>query len=252
MSAAPAVFLSPHLDDAVLSCGARIAALATAGRQVRVVTLFAADEPERPPSPLAADLRRWWNLPAGGIARARRAEDAAACAALGALAEPWDLPEAPYRLAADGSVLYPTLATLYGEVAPSDRALEDEIARRLVALGEVELLAPLGVGGHVDHLLARRAAERLGRDLAYYEEFPYVEWKWLALGRALGRRSRWSAEVLAVPDELFERKVAAILAYRSQVPAMFRGEARLRKQLRRQLRRAGGERVWRRAGGAAA
>lgn len=52
-------------------------------------------------------------------------------------------------------------------------------------------------------------------------------------------------------DELFERKVAAILAYRSQVPAMFRGEARLRKQLRRQLRRAGGERIWRRARSAA-
>ncbi|MFN7941652.1 MAG: PIG-L family deacetylase [Thermoanaerobaculia bacterium] len=251
MNAAPVVFLSPHLDDAVLSCGARIGALGDAGRAVKVVTLFAADEPERPLSPLAADLRRWWNLPAGGIARARRAEDAEACAALGALAEPWDLPEAPNRLAADGTVLYPTLAALYGEVAAPDRALEEEIARRLAELGQVEILAPLGVGGHVDHLLARRAAERLGRDLAYYEEFPYVEWKWLALGRALGRPREWRSDALAVSDELFERKVAAILAYRSQVPAMFRGEARLRKQLRRQLRRAGGERIWRRARSAA-
>jgi hypothetical protein len=64
--------------------------------------------------------------------------------------------------------------------------------------------------------------------------------------RALGRASGWTADVAAVDPEAFERQVRSILAYASQVPAMFRTEARLRKQLRRRHRRAGGERVWRR------
>ncbi|KAB2956573.1 MAG: PIG-L family deacetylase, partial [Thermoanaerobaculia bacterium] len=50
--------LSPHLDDAVLSCGGRIADEVARGRDVLVVTVFTADEPAEPPSRLAADLRR--------------------------------------------------------------------------------------------------------------------------------------------------------------------------------------------------
>lgn len=244
-----ALFLSPHLDDAVLSCGGRIAATVAAGGRVAVATFFTADEPETPPSALAADLRRWWRLPAGEVMRSRRAEDAAAVASLGAEPLHLDLPEAPYRLGSSGAPLYATLASLYGEVAAADQATAVAAATaRIRELPQARLVAaPLGVGGHVDHRVVRRAAEASGRALAYYEEFPYTEWKWFALRRALGGRAGWSAEVLALSPAQFESRVRAILAYGSQVPAMFRGEARLRKQLRRQLRRAGGERLWRRA-----
>lgn len=247
-----ALYLSPHLDDAVLSCGGRIAAAVGAGGRVAVATFFTADEPETPPSALAADLRRWWRLPAGEVMKARRAEDLAALAALGAEPLHLDLPEAPYRLDAAGAPFYATLPSLYGEIAAGDGATTvAAAAARIRALPEARLVAvPLGVGGHVDHLVVRRAAEASGRELAYYEEFPYTEWKWFAVRRALGSRAGWREEVLPLPPALFESRVRAILAYGSQVPAMFRGEARLRKQLRRQLRRAGGERLWRRAEGA--
>ncbi len=243
------VYLSPHLDDAVLSCGARIAYEVAAGHCPLVVTVFTADEPETPPSPLAADLRRWWNLPVGEVMLRRRAEDAEATRRLGADRALLDLPEAPYRLSADGAPYYATLDSLFGAPAPADEeAIVAALDRRIRELPpHRRVVAPLGVGGHVDHLLVRRAAETVaaGR-LLYYEEFPYVEWKRLALRRALGRPGDWVPEVLPVPPELLEQKVAAILAYESQVPAMFRGEARLRKQLRRHQRRAGGERLWRR------
>jgi LmbE family N-acetylglucosaminyl deacetylase len=249
VSAEPAALLvvSPHLDDAVLSCGARLAAVGARGERAIVATLFTADEPEVPPSPLAADLRRWWRLPAGAVMAERRREDGAALARLRSELVHLDLPEAPYRLGPAGDPYYTTLDALFASPDPGDAvALAARLDAALAGLPAARLtLAPLGVGGHVDHRLARAAVERSGRTLAYYEEFPYVEWKWLALRRALGRPRDWRSEVLPVSPELFAAKADAIEAYASQVPAMFRSAARLRKQMRRHARRAGGERIWR-------
>jgi LmbE family N-acetylglucosaminyl deacetylase len=242
------LYLSPHLDDAVLSCGGRIADEVARGERVLVVTLFTADEPAEPPSRLAADLRRWWRLPAGEVMAVRRREDEEALRRLGAGVLHLGLPEAPYRLSSAGVPFYAELGQLFGAPAADDaRAVGAVLAERLRALPEAgRRVAPLAVGGHVDHRLVRAAAEADGAPVRLYEEFPYAEWKWLALRRALGDPRAWRAEALALTTALFEARVRAILAYESQVPAMFRSEARLRKQLRRHLRRAGGERLWQR------
>ena len=242
------VVLSPHLDDGVLSCGARLAATAAAGGRGRVVTVFAGDEPAQPAGKLATELRALWHLPPGQVVASRRAEDREACRRLGVEAEAWLLPEALYRTRADGAPLYPTLGALFGEVAPDDAPTVDEVAARIAALPPVRLLlAPLGVGGHVDHRTVRRAAEASGRQVAFYEEFPYSEWKWFAVERALGGRSGWASESLPVDPELAERRLDAMRAYASQIPVLFRSEARLARHLRRAARRAGGERIWRRS-----
>lgn len=241
------VVLSPHLDDGVLSCGSRLAAATAAGGRARVVTVFAGDDPATPRNPLASELREVWALAPGEVVAARREEDREACRRLGAEAEHWPYREALYR-PDDGPPLYPTLEALYGESAAGDEALLGEVAVAIAALPPARLLlAPLAVGGHVDHRIVRRAAERSGREVVFYEDFPYVEWKWRALARALGARRDWDADVLPLDAGLLERRAAAIEAYASQVPALFRTPARLRKQLRRAARRAGGERIWRRS-----
>lgn len=251
---ADVVYLSPHLDDAVLSCGGRIGRESREGLRVVVWTLFTADEPDPPPSPFAATLRRWWDLPAGEVMARRRDEDLAACARLGARAVHAGGTEAPYRRDAAGRVLYASLAALFGPLDEAEADLERALAERLTRLSGIRVCAPLGVGGHVDHQLVRRAVERAGLDAAYYEEFPYVEWKWGALRRALGRRRDWEAETTRLTAREVQERIEAIACYRSQVPAMFRTEARLGKQVRRAVRHAGGERLWRRRspqGGAA-
>ena len=244
-----AVYLSPHLDDAALSCGGRIAGEVARGERILVATCFTADEPAEPPSALAADLRRWWSLPAGEVMARRRAEDREACARLGVEPLHLDLAEAPYRLGAEASPHYAALAALFGEPDAADAAaLGPRLERTLRELPpHRRLLAPLAVGGHVDHRLVRAAVERVAPQSAFYEEFPYSEWKWFAVRRALGSPRDWTPETAPSTPAAFERQVHAILAYASQVPAMFRTEARLRKQLRRHHRRTNGERIWRRA-----
>lgn len=240
--------LSPHLDDVVLSCGGTVAAAARRGERVMVATLFAGKDPPEPGNELALELARQWRLPPGGVIAARRLEDEAALARLGATALHADFPEALYRLAADGRPACPTRASLFRPPGESEAGLLADLVARLKELPPSRrTLAPLGVGGHLDHRLLRAAAERaFGAALEYYEEFPYVVWKWLALRRARGSRRGWEPEVISLDDASRAAKREAILAYGSQIAVLFGDDRGLDRLLERHERRAGGERFWRR------
>lgn len=242
-----AVYLSPHLDDAVLSCGGHIHDLAAAGKSVLVVTVAAADEPAEP-SPLAGMLHRAWRLDqegTGGASARRRAEDRRACEILGADALHWSFPEAIYRTdAATGEPRYRKLDELFGSLPPGDRPSVFEVAERLAGLPRHrELYVPLGVGGHVDHRIVRRAAEqRFGSSLIYYEEYPYARRRREV--RKVIRGTGWRGRTLSVSPAGLEAKVRAVAAYRSQVKPLFGGRLRLRYRVRSHVKRRGGERVW--------
>lgn len=242
-----AVYLSPHLDDVVLSCGGRIHDLRAAGKSVLVVTVGCGEPPGEPP-PLAAKLHRAWGMegaPSATVVAHRRAEDLAACAVLGADALHWDLPEAVYRLhPATGEPFYRTLADLFAPLSPADRPSVLRVAERLADLpAHRELHVPLAVGGHVDHYVTRRAAEqRFGSNLVYYEELPYGRRRRDV--RRLTRTVGWRGEAVPVSAEGLKAKVRAVGEYRSQIRALFGGPRRMRWQVRRDMRRLGGERVW--------
>ena len=241
------LYLSPHLDDAVFSCGGQIFAQAEAGRRVAVLTVAGGDPPPGDPSPLVRDLHRRWGL-ADGAVEARREEDRAACRLLGAECEQWPVPDALYCRDPDtGLPLYPSLAALFRGLHPRDCVLIAELADRLRALPRAARVhAPLAAGRHVDHLLVRGAAEAaFGADLAYYEDFPYSRNRWV-LRKALGFGRRWRSEVVALGAEALAAKCRAIACYRSQLPTAFADLEDLRRQVGRAAARAGGERLWRR------
>jgi LmbE family N-acetylglucosaminyl deacetylase len=75
------VVVSPHLDDGVLSLGAAMAMSARAGARVELLTVFACD-PESEAEAGGWDGRAGFRTE-GDAARARREEDARACAILG-------------------------------------------------------------------------------------------------------------------------------------------------------------------------
>lgn len=250
------LYLSPHLDDAALSCGGHISQTTHAGHAVEILTLFAGDEPgpEAPPvSPLVSRIFELWGLEAGEVMATRRREDFAAGATLGAEIAHWELQEAIHRRhPTRGEALYPTLEKLFGPIASEEEAIVAALAARIVIhareSGATFIVAPLGVGGHVDHRIVRAAAERaLGDALYYYEEFPYVVWKLWALRRAGIYGRRWERRSLPLRAEDLAARVAAIACYASQVTPLFRHPDRIDLLVRRHARRAGGERLWRRA-----
>ena len=169
------LYLSPHLDDAVLSCGGLIASQVAAGEAVVVLTACAGDPPPGPLSDFAQELTLRWGK---GLAAspARRAEDRVACGRLGASVIQLEVPDAIYRRQADGTGLYSSEEAICGPLHPADKPLIGTLAARIAETCPegARLYSPLGVGNHVDHRLTRLAAERVRSGLWYYPDFPYV------------------------------------------------------------------------------
>jgi LmbE family N-acetylglucosaminyl deacetylase len=231
------VFLSPHLDDAALSCGGLICSQALSGTSVLVVSIFAGSPALSSLSPLAAELHgRWGNTtnPVG----ARRQEDRKAMRLLGADCLHLGHLDAIYRAEGE-SFLYVIDEELFASPRPSEAGLLAEIVSELRSLyvGEyATLFAPLAVGNHVDHQLVRHAALALeipSRSVVFYEDYPYVE-RPGDLTKALDTVSpaTWKADVQSLSEECLQTKIKAIAAYRSQLGTLFSGEERMALRVR--------------------
>ncbi|MCU1692505.1 MAG: LmbE family protein [Frankiales bacterium] len=156
------VAVSPHLDDAAFSVGGVLARLADAGHDVAVVTCLTATVPDPQGFALACQTDKGLG-PEVDYMAVRRAEDVAAMARLGVRHVHLPLPEAPHRG-------YDSPAALFAGIRPDD----DLDLSVLSGLDADVLLAPQGLGGHVDHLQVVRAVAALGRPTAWWRDAPYV------------------------------------------------------------------------------
>ncbi len=158
------LILSPHADDAVLSCGG----LLVQHSDALVVTAFSGDAPE-PRGPTLARLAQ---------PSRRRSEDARAMERLGCEHQQLGLPDAIDRRDEVGKLIYATLPELFGAVLPTDAARCGEIQTAVQSMvGDRILLCPVGVGAHVDHQLCAHVGRRLaaeGHSVWFYEDAPYV------------------------------------------------------------------------------
>jgi LmbE family N-acetylglucosaminyl deacetylase len=171
----------------------------------------------------------------GDLMALRRLEDEryAAFAEVGMV---WlDLPDAVYRGYEDDDALL-------GEPRADDPPPVDLLRREIARLEPQRVYLPLGVGGHVDHRLARDAGTALLHDarrwvmpgpdyvgqIAYYEDFPYAWWdeftriEDLPGGGLPGLPEGVSvaAEFADITDVL-ERKIRGIALYESQIDRLF-------------------------------
>jgi LmbE family N-acetylglucosaminyl deacetylase len=231
------VFLSPHFDDVALSCGGIVAMAAAAGERALVVTVCAALPSPEARSRLIDKVHRARGF-ADGVAyiSARREEDRAAAAILGAGVEWGSSLDAIYRRPAD----YNRSATLLGPPVSGDPLFHETamlIADLRRRFPRATFYAPLGVGGHIDHRLVSAAARKSLGDVWFYEEFPH--------GDVLGPHTpRGKSEVVDVGIHV-DQRVAAVLCYRSQIHPLFGGEAAARAAVIAHVESTGGERIWR-------
>ncbi len=242
------IYLSPHLDDAALSCGGQIFAQTTAGQSVLVVTVMAGDVPDGELSDFAAELHARWEL-GSEVTAVRRAEDAAACAVLGADFAHWDVPDCVYRRsAATGQPLYPTWPDVIGAVHLDEAILIERLTENIIGLPDYgRLIAPLGVGRHADHQVTRLAAEQAaGGKLIYYEDYPYVAEAGALTAVIPDSDPHWQLTVIPLQEEDLAAKVEAIAAFVSQMSTFFEGHNDLVAQINAYAQQVGGERLWHR------
>ena len=166
-----AIAVSPHLDDAVFSCGGTLARLVAAGWDVTICTAFTLSMPDPTGFALACQLDK--GLPPNADYMAlRRAEDAEACRRLGV--RPLWLPfaEAPHRGYDDARALFGPVGTADRVVAPLARALQAALLPRPDLV-----LAPQAIGGHVDHVQlvqALHCALPRNTSVLWWTDFPYM------------------------------------------------------------------------------
>ncbi len=210
------IYLSPHLDDAVLSCGGLIPRQAAAGESVLVVTVCAGDPGPEPFTPFAQMLHTVWGSPASPVGD-RRSEDRVACGRLDASVLHLEVPDAIYRHGPAGGALYTSEETLLGPLALQETGLVQQVAERLESTCPrgASIYSPLAIGGHVDHRLTRSAAERLGRPLHYYRDFPYAARGGVAPSEFRPPAGRET--VVPLTAEEIQTWAAAIAEYRSQI-----------------------------------
>ena len=242
------IYLSPHLDDVVLSCAGQIYQFVEAGRSVLITTIAAGDASRAELSPFAQHLHDRWQLASDAVAT-RREEDKAASERLGVDYWHLDVLDCIYRRHPEsGEALYDSEEALFGDIHPAELALVQSLARRLDQIPKPDqVLAPLAAGHHVDHQLTRLAAEMwLSQDgLRYYEEFPYVLYEG-AMPADLTQAHGWHPQVIELSDRALQTRIEATACYRSQLSTFFLDQNDMARTVKRHVRGTGGERIWRR------
>jgi LmbE family N-acetylglucosaminyl deacetylase len=235
------VILSPHLDDAALSCGGLLHALQ--GRVSTLVVSICCGSLRI----LHADGSSKISTRRGHVSsRTRRREDIAAMHSVDTDFVHLSFADGVYRRSPlTGRLIYRNARERWVLPRIEDLAHIEElylVLRRLcLDLGRILLLSPMGVGHHVDHQITaqvavRMAAANAGAELLFYEDFPYVADPHMGRGdqddpvQALTRLHLAAAQRLVMPVDV-AAKMALLSHYASQVPALFGDDDGMRARI---------------------
>lgn len=225
------VYISPHLDDAVFSCGGALARHVASGGRALVVTLCTAvPPPDGPFSNLAHEFHGEWGLSPEEVVTARLREDQVAMARLGVDYVYIGMMDALYR----HPEAYNSRASIFGTPAADDplhRPLAQFLAMLRERMPDAMFYVPLGAGKHVDHQITFMAAlNALGEGVAFYEEIPYVLQPDVLQQRLNELDAPFVASIINI-DHGLVRKIRAAAAYESQLDVLFGGPAAMEQLL---------------------
>jgi LmbE family N-acetylglucosaminyl deacetylase len=237
------IYLSPHFDDVAFSCGGLIWEQVEAGITVSIWTICAGEPPPGPISSYAQSLHERWGTGRDAVV-VRRAEDLLSSQRMGARSCNFSIPDAIYRRSPlDDEYLYTSDPELFIELRQEEghlvESLQDELNQALPQ--DFELVCPLALGGHVDHRLVRSAAERLGKRMWYYADYPYT----VNPDEDLGEYDR---EMLHRLFPVSERGLTvwqqAVAAHSSQISTFWSGTDEMRNAIRAYWKPIKGTRLW--------
>jgi LmbE family N-acetylglucosaminyl deacetylase len=235
------IYISPHLDDAALSAGGFLYDQARAGIPVEIWTVVCGFPPPGELTPFAQVLHHVWGTgSAEETVELRRAEDQEAARILGAKPIYFDVPDCIYRRGPDGEPLY---TDIYAQPHPAEAHLPDQVAQSLAPglHADDQVICQLGIGDHVDHVLVRRAAERLHCPLWFAADVPYL---FKQPGELPPFVAGMQESLHTITEAGLRAWVEAALAYKSQLSSLFESKEKLEEEIRAYYSERGGFSLW--------
>jgi LmbE family N-acetylglucosaminyl deacetylase len=173
------VFISPHFDDAVLSCGQFILDLKKMGKKVSVITVFTKASVKTVSPQAKSFLAKCGYENANKLFKDREKEDLLNAKYLGINVKYLSFTDAAWRRDANGKPLYHSEKSQFsGKVSKKDKVLIEKVSANIESLinkqkGKYLILAPLSVGGHADHVIIQKIICKLNYPKLFWEDFPY-------------------------------------------------------------------------------
>lgn len=240
------IYLSPHYDDAALSCGGLIWEQVQSGDQVTILTICAGNPPAGPVSELALSLHDRWRTGEDAVA-IRSRENQESCQVLGAGVVDLQIPDVIYRRSpVDGSPICKSDADIMADIQaveePLVGALKNELSSKIPQ--DCEIVSPLALGGHVDHRLVRAAVELLERPINYYADFPYlVDFD----AQQIDAAGPEQHSIYPISKEGLRAWQASIAAHRSQISTFWGSQEQLHAEVHAYWQLNQGIKIWRAA-----
>ena len=227
------IYVSPHLDDAILSCGGILFEQIRMGDQAAIWTVFAGDPPKGALPPFAQTLHERWQLGSDAAAN-RRNEDIAACQQIGASFVHFNNPDCIYRRFPNTGL---PVINAEEDLFPNEHPAEEDLIHLISAQIEsalkdhfnFNLCLPMSIGGHVDHQITRLALEKTDFDLYFYADYPYLlkpetrKRQWLLPG--------WQQIQYKISNPGLEHWKRAIAQYQSQLSTFWSNRDEMEREI---------------------
>jgi len=238
------IFISPHFDDVVLSCGGLVYTLAQHGYRVEIWTIMSGFPSSEKYSTFADQNHRAWGMSGVEAIKMRRGEDRAACEMLGAQPRHFDWLDAIYRYdPKTGKPLVNNNDELFSR--PPEQSLVDEIRAMLVKEipSHGQVIGPIGLGNHIDHCAVTQVMDAFPHSIKYYADYPYIleHFDHPAIATNL-----YAKQPITLSMEALKAWQEAVLCYASQLGGFWRDADETRLALRNYLAGGGGG-LWKRA-----
>ena len=235
------IYISPHLDDAVLSVGGLIHAQQRENKVVEIWTIMAGTPTTPELSPFAQDLHSSWGTKSAEESLLiRRTEDHHAAKILGVQTIHYEFLDAIYRRDNNDQWLYEDIF-IPPHVQDSRLATEITEAISTNTSSDDILYCPLAIGLHVDHVIVRQVVEALVKRPIYYADLPYL---FKNAGQAATQAHGMIPNVQPLSKTDVDHWLEAIRAYKSQLSTLFDNIEALFNVIRVYWEEWGGVPVW--------
>ncbi|MCJ7693997.1 MAG: PIG-L family deacetylase [Anaerolineaceae bacterium] len=234
------VYISPHLDDAIFSCGGLIFEQVRAGIKVEIWTITGASpDPNNLPE-FAKVLHKRWGIKTEATS-SRRAEDLKACEIVGAIPMHLNWLDCIYRFKNNGDALIKEDDDLF--VKSPEKTLVNEIGKYLATHipEDAQIITPIGLGGHIDHRLTCQAVSASGLDGSFYADYPYVTYDFKNNPQL--ESTQWSRVPQVISEDGLKAWQKAVLAYTSQLSTFWKNKAEVQLAINN-FYGGGGGRLW--------